>query len=38
MLGHKARDFRLLTAICLGDLVPDDNFYRQMERRGANPL
>ena len=34
MLGQKARDFRPLTAICLEDLVPDDNFYRQVERRG----
>jgi transposase len=32
MMGHKVRDFRPLTAICLEDLVPDDNFYRQVER------
>ena len=32
MLGHKVRDFRPLTAICLEDLVPEDNFYRQVER------
>ena len=31
MLGYKARDFRLLTAVSLDDLVPDDNFYRQLE-------
>ncbi len=32
MLGHKVRKFKPLTAICLEDLVPDDNFYRQVER------
>jgi hypothetical protein len=32
MLGHKIRDFRPLTAISLEDLVPEDNFYRQVER------
>jgi transposase len=32
MLGHKIRDFRLLTAVSLEDLVPEDNFYRQVER------
>ena len=32
MLGHKVRDFKPLTAICLEDLVPADNFYRQVER------
>ena len=32
MLGHKARDFKPLTAICLEDLVPEDNLYRQVER------
>jgi len=32
MLGHKVRDFRLLTALSLEDLVPEDNFYRQVER------
>ena len=32
MLGHKARDFRPLTAVCLEDLVPEDNFYRQVEQ------
>ena len=31
MLGHKARDFRPLTAVTLEDLVPEDNFYRQVE-------
>jgi len=29
---YKVRDFRPLTAICLEDLVPDDNFHRQVER------
>lgn len=32
MLGHKVRDFKPLTGICLEDLVPGDNFYRQVER------
>ena len=32
MLGHKVRDFKPLTAICLADLVPANNFYRQVER------
>jgi len=32
MLGHKARDFRPLTAVSLEDLVPEDNFYRQVDR------
>jgi transposase len=31
MLGHKARDFRPLTAVTLEDLVPEDNFYRQVQ-------
>jgi transposase len=31
MLGHKARDFRPLTAFSLDDLVPEDNFYRQLD-------
>jgi transposase len=31
MLGHKAREFRPLTAVSLEDLVPKDNFYRQLE-------
>jgi hypothetical protein len=33
MLGQKVRDFKLLTAISLEELVPDDNFYRQAGRR-----
>src|SRR5919106_229182 len=33
MLGHKVREFKPLTAICLEDLVPADNFYRQVEQR-----
>jgi transposase len=32
MLGHKVRDFKPLAGICLEDLVPADNFYRQVER------
>jgi transposase len=32
MLGYKTRDFRPLTAVTLEDLVPEDNFYRQVER------
>jgi hypothetical protein len=32
MLGHKVRAFRPLTAICLEDLVPEDNCYRQLKR------
>ena len=32
MLGHKARDFRQHESISLEDLVPEDNFYRQVER------
>lgn len=31
MLGHKARDFRSLTALSLDDLVPEDNFYRRLD-------
>ena len=32
MLGHKPRDFRPLTAVSLEELVPEGNFYRQVER------
>jgi transposase len=32
MLGHKARDFRKHVSISIEDLVPQDNFYRQVER------
>ena len=32
MLGHKAREFKQHQSISLEDLVPDDNFYRQVER------
>lgn len=32
MLGHKVREFKPLTGICLEDLVPGDNFYRQVEQ------
>jgi len=31
MLGHKARDFRPLTVVTLEDLVPEGNFYRQVD-------
>jgi len=30
MLGHKAREFKPLTAVSLEDLVPENNFYRQV--------
>src|SRR6266496_6701306 len=32
MLGHKAREFKQHQSISLEDLIPDDNFYRQVER------
>src|SRR5215212_10296305 len=32
MPGHKVREFKLLSGICLEDLVPEDNFYRKVER------
>ncbi len=32
MLGYKARDFKQHVAISLEDLVPEDNFYRKVER------
>ena len=32
MLGHKTRDFQQHESISLEDLVPKDNFYRQVER------
>ena len=32
MLGHKAREFKLHKSVSLEDLVPTDNFYRQVER------
>jgi transposase len=32
MLGHKAREFKQHKSISLEDFVPDDNFYRQVER------
>lgn len=32
MLGHKIREFKPLAGICLEDLVPEENFYRQVER------
>ena len=33
MLGHKAKVFKTHPAICLEDLVPPDNFYRQVEAK-----
>jgi hypothetical protein len=32
MLGRKIRNFKPLDAICLEDLVPEDNFYCQVEQ------
>jgi transposase len=32
MLGHKAREFKQHQSISLEELVPDDNFYRQVEQ------
>ena len=32
MLGHKAREFKEHKSISLEDLVPDDNFYRRVQR------
>lgn len=32
MLGHKPREFKQHKSISLEELVPDDNFYRQVER------
>src|SRR4030042_1028947 len=31
MLGYKAREFKPLNTLSLEDLVPKDNFYRQVE-------
>lgn len=31
MLGHKPRVFKLHPEVCLNDLVPQDNLYRQVE-------
>src|SRR5262245_21701709 len=33
MLGYKAREFKQHQSISLEDLVPNDNFYRQVEQR-----
>src|SRR5690242_5745050 len=33
MLGYKPKIFQLHSAICLDDLVPQDNFYRQVEAK-----
>ncbi len=32
MLGLKVREFKQHESISLDDLVPEDNFYRQVER------
>jgi len=32
MMGHKPRVFKPHLDICLDDLVPQDNFYRHVER------
>jgi transposase len=32
MLGHKAKDFKIHSAVSLDSLVPEDNFYRQVEQ------
>jgi hypothetical protein len=32
MLGHKSRAFKQHVAISLEDLVPKENFYRQVEQ------
>jgi transposase len=31
MIGTKERDFKTHAKISLGELVPEDNFYRQLE-------
>jgi hypothetical protein len=31
MLAHKAKDFKVQTGISLEQLVPQNNFYRQLE-------
>jgi transposase len=31
MLGHKAKLLKVHTAVCLEDLVPPDNFYRELD-------
>lgn len=33
MLGSKTKIFRKHSVICLDDLVPADNFYRQVEAK-----
>jgi transposase len=32
MLGQKVRGFKPLTVVSLEDLVPEDNFYRHVDR------
>lgn len=32
MLGHKAKDFQIHNDVSLDSLVPEDNFYRQVEQ------
>jgi hypothetical protein len=31
MLGTKEKDFKIHAKISLDDLIPEDNFYRQLE-------
>jgi DDE family transposase len=33
MLGYKPKIFKFHSAICLEDMVPQDNFYRQVEAK-----
>jgi transposase len=33
MLGHKAKAFTTHPAVCLEDLVPPNNFYRQVQAK-----
>ena len=32
MLGHKAKEFQIHSAVSLDSLVPEGNFYRQVEQ------
>jgi transposase len=33
MMGIKERDFKVHPQVCIADLVPEDNFYRQLEAK-----
>jgi transposase len=33
MMGQKEKDFKQHSALCLEDLVPQDNFYREVETK-----